>query len=83
MERGVDIDEESENYEGSGQTIWHAGDWTGPLSLQPDAKRSAISAPGETPKDIIAVPQEGVKVSGGCLCLDFVRLLSLSHRGSL
>ena len=48
--------------DGSNPTVWHAGDWTGPLSLQPDANQSATSAPGETPKDIIAVPKEGVKV---------------------
>lgn len=64
MERGADIDEASESERLANQTVWHAGDWTGPISLQPDVKRSAEVLPGDTPKDIIAVPREGVKV--GC-----------------
>uniref|UniRef100_A0A7S1VRY0 Metallo-beta-lactamase domain-containing protein n=1 Tax=Grammatophora oceanica TaxID=210454 RepID=A0A7S1VRY0_9STRA len=43
-------------------TIWHAGDWTGPLALQPDTARSADALMGEVPKDIVALSQEGVKV---------------------
>jgi hypothetical protein len=43
-------------------TVWHAGDWTGPVSLQPDAERSAESS-GSEPRDIVAVSAEGVKVS--------------------
>jgi hypothetical protein len=45
-----------------GPTVWHAGDWTAPVSLQPDINRSAQSVPGEAPKDIIAISKEGVKV---------------------
>lgn len=58
MERGCDVD--------TGDTslpiIWHAGDWTGPISLQPDPLRSARPKPGETPRDIVAISKEGVKV---------------------
>jgi len=43
-------------------TVWHAGDWTGPISLQPDEERSAEVVNGETPKDIVALSTEGVKV---------------------
>lgn len=42
--------------------VWHAGDWTGPLSLQPDVDRSARMVPGEQPRDIVAISKEGVKV---------------------
>jgi hypothetical protein len=44
-------------------TVWHAGDWTCPLSLQPDPERCVRIVPGERqPRDIIAVSEEGVKV---------------------
>ena len=46
-----------------GAAIWHAGDWTGPLSLQPDILHSSDSMKGEKPEDIVAVSNEGVKVS--------------------
>ena len=41
--------------------IWHAGDWMGPLSLQPDASRSSTSDPSNKPRDIFAVSKEGTK----------------------
>ena len=44
-------------------TVWHAGDWTGPVALQPDMERSAETTNGEDPKDIVALSSEGVKVS--------------------
>ena len=44
-------------------TVWHAGDWTGPVALQPDFDRSADKSTLERPRDIVAVSQEGVKVS--------------------
>ena len=43
-------------------TVWHAGDWTGPVALQPDTERSAEVVPGEGAKDIVALSAEGVKV---------------------
>ncbi|CAB9522972.1 Lactamase_B [Seminavis robusta] len=43
-------------------TVWHAGDWTGPVALQPDFDRSADKSTTERPRDVVAVSQEGVKV---------------------
>ena len=43
-------------------TVWHAGDWTGPLALQPDFDRSAEKSSFERPRDVVAVSREGVKV---------------------
>jgi hypothetical protein len=43
-------------------TVWHAGDWTGPLALQPDMERSAETTESEGPKDVVALSTEGVKV---------------------
>jgi hypothetical protein len=43
-------------------TVWHAGDWTGPVALQPDFERSADTSTVERPRDVVAVSQEGVKV---------------------
>lgn len=43
-------------------TVWHAGDWTGPVALQPDLERSAEAGLGDGPKDIVALSAEGVKV---------------------
>lgn len=43
--------------------IWHAGDWTGPVSLQPDLIKCERVVPGENQaRDILAIPREGVKV---------------------
>lgn len=42
--------------------VWHAGDWTGPRSLQPEKRFSGESALGKT-HDIVAMSSEGVKVS--------------------
>jgi len=43
-------------------TVWHAGDWTGPLALQPDMERSAEMSESDGPKDVVALSTEGVKV---------------------
>jgi hypothetical protein len=42
-------------------SIWHAGDWTGPVSLQPEQR---LSGDSDTSKDhdVVAVSSEGVKV---------------------
>jgi hypothetical protein len=66
----VDINQEDVVYVDSGDglirrlspTVWHAGDWTGPVALQPDTERSADAGLGEGPKDIVALSAEGVKV---------------------
>jgi hypothetical protein len=46
---------------GSPTAIWHAGDWTGPVSLQPERR---LSGDSDTSKDhdVVAVSSEGVKV---------------------
>lgn len=41
--------------------VWHAGDWTGPIVLQPDKSLSGDSSTSST-HDIVAVSSEGVKV---------------------
>eukprot|EP00540_Astrosyne_radiata_P017160 CAMPEP_0116857452 /NCGR_PEP_ID=MMETSP0418-20121206/20552_1 /TAXON_ID=1158023 /ORGANISM="Astrosyne radiata, Strain 13vi08-1A" /LENGTH=674 /DNA_ID=CAMNT_0004491119 /DNA_START=314 /DNA_END=2338 /DNA_ORIENTATION=- len=46
----------------SSPTVWHAGDWTGPVALQPDTERSAEVLDGDGPKDVVALSVEGVKV---------------------
>jgi hypothetical protein len=43
----------------TGPIVWHAGDWTGPVSLQPDIVRCGS---GEKARDIVAISKEGVKV---------------------
>ena len=54
-----------------GKTLasWNAGDWTGPISLQPNKRLSGDSSSSET-HDIIAMAEHGVKVSfcEYCLC---------------
>jgi hypothetical protein len=42
-------------------TIWHAGDWTGPISLQPERRLSGESPTSPT-HDIVALSSVGVKV---------------------
>jgi hypothetical protein len=41
--------------------IWHAGDWTGPVSLQPERRLSGDSDTSND-HDVVAVSSEGVKV---------------------
>jgi hypothetical protein len=41
--------------------VWYAGDWTGPISLQPEKRLSGDSALVDT-HDVVAMSSEGVKV---------------------
>ena len=41
--------------------VWHAGDWTGPISLQPEKRLSGESPLGSS-HDVVAMSLEGVKV---------------------
>lgn len=59
-------------------TLWYAGDWIGPVALQPDIKRSALKASNEPLQDIVAVPREGVKV----IMLPMKDLEAILKRGS-
>jgi len=42
--------------------VWHAGDWTGPLSFQPDLRMSGESRSVQNPHDVVALSEKGVKV---------------------
>lgn len=42
--------------------VWHAGDWTGPIALQPDIDLAAKTSANEQPKNIVALSAQGVKV---------------------
>lgn len=41
--------------------VWFAGDWTGPIALQPEKELSGESSTSET-HDVVAMSSEGVKV---------------------
>lgn len=43
-------------------TVWHAGDWTGPTSLQPNPEKAARPVGKKPLGDIIALSSQGVKV---------------------
>lgn len=57
--------------------IWHAGDWTGPVSLQPERR---LSGDSDTSKDhdVVAVSSEGVKV----ITVEFSGLEAILRSGS-
>jgi hypothetical protein len=57
--------------------VWHSGDWTGPLSLQPEKRLSGESSTAAN-KDIIATSKEGVKV----ITLEFKLLNKILTNGS-
>lgn len=62
-------------YEGP---IWYAGDWTGPISLQPEEDLSGESK-SSLHNDIVAMSEEGVKV----ITIDFPGLHSILKSGSV
>lgn len=49
-------------YRQDSPTVWHAGDWTGPISLQPEYALSGNYTHRGERKDIVAVSSQGVKV---------------------
>lgn len=57
--------------------VWYAGDWTGPLALQPDLGRSA-AAPEANSRDVVAYSSEGVKT----IMLQMHELEKILRRGS-
>ena len=61
----------------SNTAIWHAGDWTGPLALQPDKRLSGESATSKD-NDIVAISKEGAKV----ITIEFANLHSILKAGS-
>jgi hypothetical protein len=58
-------------------SVWHAGDWTGPLSLQPDRALSGESQTSAT-HDVVAISYEGVKV----ITVEFSSLHTILNHGS-
>jgi len=69
---------EDESYLAKGpSTVWHSGDWTGPLSLQPE-KRLSGESESSAYKDIVATSKEGVKV----ITLEFKALDIILKAGS-
>ena len=51
-----------EHWQGINGAVWYAGDWTGPIALQPEKHLSGDSTFGAT-HDVVAMSSEGVKVS--------------------
>ena len=68
--------QESGNSQDTG-VVWYAGDWTGPIALQPDKSRSGEGDLSET-HDIVAMSSEGVKV----ITVDFHSLHLILKSGS-
>jgi len=57
--------------------VWHAGDWTGPISLQPERALSGECQFSST-HDIVATSSQGVKV----ITIEFSNLHSILKSGS-
>mmetsp|Transcript_31615 Transcript_31615/g.52175 ORF Transcript_31615/g.52175 Transcript_31615/m.52175 type:complete len:1449 (+) Transcript_31615:454-4800(+) len=57
--------------------VWHAGDWTGPISLQPD-KRLSGESPMSPSHDVVAMSLEGVKV----ITVEYSNLHAILKSGS-
>ncbi|KAL3945143.1 MAG: hypothetical protein SGBAC_000746 [Bacillariaceae sp.] len=72
-----DVDNDVENEGKEMATVWHAGDWTGPIVLQPDKRLSGESERCMT-HDIVALSSQGVKV----ITIDFSGLHQILKSGS-
>lgn len=74
----LDLIEENEEVESTELVaVWHAGDWTGPIALQPERKLSGESEHAEN-NDIVAMSIEGVKV----ITIEFGSLHNILKNGS-
>eukprot|EP00978_Attheya_sp_CCMP212_P003499 scaffold7218_cov52-Attheya_sp.AAC.5 len=69
-----ELDAQSKRNSGA---VWHAGDWTGPRSLQPAKKLSGQSEMSAT-HDIVAMSSQGVKV----ITIEFTNLHAILKSGS-
>ena len=69
---------ESEKSSHHSGVVWHAGDWTGPIALQPEKLLSGESELSET-HDIVAMSSEGVKV----ITIEFLALHNILNSGSV
>lgn len=76
MEKPTASDEEGDE-DNFGVTVWHAGDWTGPISLQPEKALSGENSLSTT-HDIVAMSSQGVKV----ITVEFSNLHSILKSGS-
>lgn len=59
-------------------SVWYAGDWTGPLALQPEKELSGESVRSKT-HDVVAMSKEGVKV----ISIEFSELHAILLSGSV
>jgi glyoxylase-like metal-dependent hydrolase (beta-lactamase superfamily II) len=59
------------------KAVWHAGDWTGPVALQPDLLLSGESDTSDN-HDVVALSTEGVKV----ITVEFSSLQTILKSGS-
>jgi hypothetical protein len=71
------IDEDEQETESRPTAVWHAGDWTGPIALQPDKRLSGASDQADQ-NDIVAMSTEGVKV----ITIEFASLHNVLMNGS-
>lgn len=58
-------------------SVWHAGDWTGPRTLQPEKRLSGVTSKSQT-HDIVAMSKEGVKA----ITVEFSLLHDILKNGS-
>jgi hypothetical protein len=75
---GLECIHESEKSSHHSSTVWHAGDWTGPIALQPEKCLSGESELSAT-HDIVAMSSEGVKV----ITVEFTALHNILNSGSV
>lgn len=59
---GTCIERVKEDDDEGPASVWHAGDWSGPVILQPSLDNAAGSTSGENNRDVIALSHQGVKV---------------------
>jgi len=71
------IEEDKFHVDSDSIAVWHSGDWTGPISLQPE-KRLSGDKENAANHDIVATSKEGVKV----ITLEFKNLHKILKNGS-
>jgi hypothetical protein len=71
------IEENESNLGKDSNTVWHSGDWTGPIALQPEKQLSGDSDNAAS-NDIVATSKEGVKI----ITLEFKSLHKILKNGS-
>ena len=70
-------EENESHFDEDSMAVWHSGDWTGPIALQPEKRLSGESDRAAT-NDIVAISKEGVKV----ITLEFKNLHRILENGS-